>query len=664
MNLRWFFLFFYLIAIQTLPAQNPGNVSTNLTLWLKGNYTTGSGPANKMKFGSSNYVEEWRNEKSSYILAQTTTTKQPRWYNGSSNGVVSGSSDSLNYNPHVKFNYSATVANASLLANSNTSTDLLGTAGTIIMVLTDDNAFRTAITYYSNTVYRYQIKQTFRSQTSDGVAILSPINTTPSYRVDFGASSYNSPISNARIVVSRGFGNTLSVRRNGTSIGTNTYEAGYCPGIVAGINLGGNPGVSSNEPYNGRFGEVILYNTNITDADVRKIESYLAVKYGITLNPAGLDAVNGYVNSAGSTIYSQGSNGTTYWNNIIGLGRDDNSGLVQKQAHTYDDSVKVFISTLAASNPANAGTITDNNDFLMVGATTGLLMEHAATHAEKPSGVSIRLDREWKVINTGFNQSFTFQVKPSGSASNNFKGGGILQLLADDDGNFSNATIITSGNSGVTISYSSDIITVTINPSASGGIFPINGTPKFITIGALNSTLPDEAITFTCTKLNNSVVSKWAFNADQTIERYELEKSTDLSNWITLTTRSAGSSGTQSLYEFKDEQFLQTSFYRVKAVSKTGIIQYSSTRKIQLNPYALSVQVFPNPATTAVNLRWENGSKPTQIDLFSADGRKHSVQMTLSHSGAILQVQSLPKGLYMLVLSNADETATVKFFKQ
>jgi hypothetical protein len=309
--------------------QNPGGISTNLTLWLKGNYSTGGGPANKMKFGTSPSVEEWRNEKSSYALSQTTTTKQPQWYNGSPSSVVAGSSDSLNYSPNVKFTYSATVANATLLANSNTSTDLLGTAGTIILVLNDDNAFRTAFTYYSNNVYRYQIKQTFRSQTSDGVSIASPIANSFSYTSDFSAATYNSRFgNNARIVVSRGFGSTLAVRRNSTSIGlTNNNVQGFCPGITAGINIGGNPGVRSQEPYNGRFGEVITYSSTLSDADIRTIECYLAIKYGITLNPAGLDAANGYVNSSGTSIYSQGSTGTTYWNTnggVIGLGRDDN----------------------------------------------------------------------------------------------------------------------------------------------------------------------------------------------------------------------------------------------------------------------------------------------------------------------------------------------------
>jgi hypothetical protein len=663
------FLYLYCICsllLFSLQAQNPGNVSTNLTLWLKGNFS-GTGGSAKIKFGTAPNVEEWRNEKSTYALAQTTITKQPQWYNGSPPSVVTGSSDSLNYNPNVKFNYSATIANASLLANSNTSTNLLSTAGTIILVLSDDNAFRTAFTYYSNNLYRYQVKQTFRSQTSDGVAILTPIANSLSYTSDFSSATYNSRFgNNARIVVSRGFGSTLGVRRNSTAIGlTNNNVAGFCPGIVAGINLGGNPGVSSHEPYNGRFGEVITYNSTLSDDDVRKIECYLAIKYGITLNPAGLDATNGYVNSAGTSIYSQGSTGTTYWNTIggvIGVGRDDNSGLIQKQSHTYDDSVRLYISTLQGDNISNSGSITDNNDFLMMGGTNGKLMEDAATATEKPSSISIRLDREWKLINTGLNQSFSIQIKLNPGVSNLFTGGGTLYLLADDDGNFTNATPIRSGNSGVTITHSGGIISITIVPASSGGIFPVNGTPKYITVSAVIGTLPDDEISFSCTKTTTGIYSQWKPVSEFQTDHYELEKSNDLSNWITISNQKAGSS-TGTTYEHTDVQNTATAYYRVKIVSVTGAVKYTSTQKIDADRKEIVMNVFPNPSVTTLTITWIGIKKPTRINIISAEGRRFTVPLLMYDSKAILQTASLPKGMYIAAITNNEETIHVKFTK-
>lgn len=658
------YLLFILFFPTTIVAQTPGGIATSSTLWLKANYTTS--PV-KMTFSSSNLISGWMDEKSSYNLVQATTTKQPLYFDGSSSG---SSSDSLNYNPNVKFTYSATVANAALLANSNTSTNLLGTAGTIIMVLNDDNAFRTALTYYSNNVYRYQVKQTFRVQTSDGVAILSPIATSPSYRIDYAASAYNSPLRNARIVVSRGFGSTLAVRRNSTAISlvpANSNVPLYCPGIIAGINLGGNPGVSSNEPFDGRFGEVITYNTTLSDADIQKIETYLAVKYGITLNPAGLNATNGYVSSAGTSVYSSGLTSTIYWNNIIGLGRDANSGLLQKQSHTYDDSIRLYAgATLAATNAANATTITDDGDFLMMGATTGKLMQDAATAAEKPSGVTVRLDREWKLINTGFNQVFRLQIKLDASASSYFTGGGILRLMADDDGDFTNATLISNGVSGVTISYASGIISVSITPASSGGIFPINGTPKYITIAAYNAILDASITNLLCTKIENGVLVKWQSSAERLVDHFEIEKSTNLQNWNSIYSETGkGINGAGASYQFVDAASIQTiTYYRIKEINTTGKIVYTEIQKITPSKREMILNTFPNPATEIVNITWNGFKRPQQIKVVSVDGRTYEVAVRINDYNATLAIETLPKGMYIIAVSNGTEIMYSKFCKK
>jgi hypothetical protein len=657
-----FFLFF-VFCLQSLHAQTPGGISTASTLWLKGNYSPS--PV-KMTFSSGNVVSGWRDEKSTYNLTQATVSKQPLWYDGSSAG---SSSDSLNYNPHVKFKYSSTVSNAALLANSNTSTDLLGTAGTVILVLNDDNAFRTALTYYSNTLYRYQIKQTFRSQTSDGIAILSPLANSLSYTSDFSSTPYNSPARNARIVVSRGFGSTLGVRRNASAMGlTNNNVTTFCPGIIAGINLGGNPGVANNEPYDGRFGEVILYSSTLADADIQKIETYLAVKYGITLNHAGLDNTNGYVSSAGTSIYSKGATGTTYWNNIFGLGRDASSGLLQKQSHSYDDSVRIFAgTTLATTNAGNSTAIANDMDFLMMGATTGKLMEAAPTAAEKPSGVTIRMDREWKMINTSFDQVFSIQVKPAAGASSYFTGGGILRLLADDDGDFTNATPINDGTSGVTISYSSltGIITVTITPSASGGIFPVNGTPKFITIAANNGNLSGNFISFNCNKVNNSVLTTWVTEKEANADYFAVEKSTDLINWQVIDIeKSKAVNGGGAYYQYIDyTPFTPVAYYRIKEVDFNGRIVYSDIVTIKHGQKDIAIQIFPNPATNYMNVSWTGFKKPQQIKISSSYGAVQLVPVTLYDYRAVLDISLLPKGVYTITLISGAEITHTKFCK-
>jgi hypothetical protein len=108
--------------------------------------------------------------------------------------------------------------------------------------------------------------------------------------------------------------------------------------------------------FNGKLAEFIVFNNRLTRLDNEKVHTYLALKYGI-----GIYYLN-YVNSQDSTLWDT-QNDTTYRFDIIGLGRDDNMGLYQKQ--TTDNSgskrLTMYFDTLKYLNQANTSQIDDMN---------------------------------------------------------------------------------------------------------------------------------------------------------------------------------------------------------------------------------------------------------------------------------------------------------------
>lgn len=106
-------------------------------------------------------------------------------------------------------------------------------------------------------------------------------------------------------------------------------------------------------------------NTLAAD-ELKKINTHLAVKYGITLNAAQKD----YILSDGTIIYDAASSGYTAYNtDIFGIARDDNSGLYQKQSVSTDNPyVTVYMgSTLAETNAMNTAVL-ENKNALMFGS--------------------------------------------------------------------------------------------------------------------------------------------------------------------------------------------------------------------------------------------------------------------------------------------------------
>jgi len=114
---------------------------------------------------------------------------------------------------------------------------------------------------------------------------------------------------------------------NATSAGTTTYtETGS--GFITGYSLGydidaSTAALRAARRYSGQIAEVIAFNRTVSVQERERIQSYLAIKYGITLP---VTAIN-YYDSAGNIVYNLSDD---YVNDIVGIGRDDDQGLSQR----------------------------------------------------------------------------------------------------------------------------------------------------------------------------------------------------------------------------------------------------------------------------------------------------------------------------------------------
>jgi gliding motility-associated-like protein len=248
-------------------------------------------------------------------------------------------------------------------------------------------------------------------------------------------------------------------------------------GLYIGVKPTGGTNLHWNSGLKGYIHEVIFYDTDLSNANMLKVHSYLAIKYGATLFNTGGGTQGDYVSTNGTTIWDASITGA-YHNDVIGIGRDDNQGLMQKQSHSFDDITRVYIDTLANYNSANTGTFGSNISYIMVGSNNGTLCSSSASNIEVPagSGLSERLSREWKVTKTNMTDSISFDIKTANCPS--FSNASCLSLLVDDNGVFTNATVYPSGN-GLTFKNVGGVITV----SGISNLQIPNNSTRYITIG-------------------------------------------------------------------------------------------------------------------------------------------------------------------------------------
>lgn len=115
-----------------------------------------------------------------------------------------------------------------------------------------------------------------------------------------------------------------------------------------------------NNRFDGYSPEVIIYGRYLTPAERRKVESYLAVKYGITLN-------NSYLDSEGNLIWDKDEN-LGYHHRVTAIGSDAASALHQPLSTTSYEEDPVY-ATLRAND-----TFHDGNSYAESSASRLLVM--------------------------------------------------------------------------------------------------------------------------------------------------------------------------------------------------------------------------------------------------------------------------------------------------
>jgi uncharacterized repeat protein (TIGR02543 family) len=96
-------------------------------------------------------------------------------------------------------------------------------------------------------------------------------------------------------------------------------------------------GYMYNRTIQGVMSEVIMYDGELDEPSRRKIESYLALKYGVTLTPGTADGKFDYVFSDDGMLWNGTQNNSiwaTYYHRIAAVIRDDASNLHNRQSHS------------------------------------------------------------------------------------------------------------------------------------------------------------------------------------------------------------------------------------------------------------------------------------------------------------------------------------------
>ncbi|MBT8377567.1 MAG: LamG domain-containing protein, partial [Bacteroidia bacterium] len=152
---------------------------------------------------------------------------------------------------------------------------------------------------------------------------------------------------------------------------------------------------------NGRVAEILTFAQRLSDGERTKVESYLAIKYGITLG-AGDQADKDYKNSWDTKIWDISQSGSAYNYHVAGIGRDSLSDLNQKQSKTINttNEVTIGLGGIYDKNSDNTNEFENDGDFLVWGSNNAVYTGTSTNTVTIATGITTtltRVDRKWRI---------------------------------------------------------------------------------------------------------------------------------------------------------------------------------------------------------------------------------------------------------------------------
>lgn len=419
-----------LLSLLTLEtrAQSPGGIGTaNMSLWLKADVIVATDGAT---------ITNWNSSVGTYNLTTGTGTK--KFYNSSPAFLV-------NFNPSVYFNGSGHFRNNNRL--------FFNTSGFTILSVAKDQ---------KSSLSGYRASAGFGNNGNYPALDLADNRWAPWF--DFAGGQWNGSASRTYNGSYSGSGQQPQIfglsANTGASIQSYvdnfTTNTGRIHNQNTQIGNGTFIGSSYDGLWTGTVNEVIVYNRALNAAELLQAQSYLALKWGVTLkNSTNQNTTSNYASSTASVIWDATTN-TGYNFNVAGIGRDDASGLNQKQSRSVNTNknatdpmnngnmVTIGLGSIAPSNATNLNAFTADQSFMIWGdnGASGLQTTEApqSMTVYGAAGLTVRrLSREWKVQVTGTVGAVQLQFDLSnagvaGNAADDFR------LLVDPDGDFTNTT--------------------------------------------------------------------------------------------------------------------------------------------------------------------------------------------------------------------------------
>jgi hypothetical protein len=187
------------------------------------------------------------------------------------------------------------------------------------------------------------------------------------------------------------------------------------------------------------------------------------------------------------------------------------------------------------------------------------------------------------------------------------------------------------------------------------------------TLGSLISAipLPVEFLNFTAKGLNNnSAVLNWQTASPTGKSYFEIERSFDGKEFTTIGTMNSNNSGVYQYIDNGIKAGTSKAFYRITQIDENNESSETQIQWVQFNLQVSGINVYPNPATTAININIASLYEGDVADIAVVDALgKVVLKQSTDQPSIEINLSSVSPGIYQLVVNTKTENKTIQFLK-
>jgi Secretion system C-terminal sorting domain len=176
--------------------------------------------------------------------------------------------------------------------------------------------------------------------------------------------------------------------------------------------------------------------------------------------------------------------------------------------------------------------------------------------------------------------------------------------------------------------------------------------------------LPATGMNLTAALSGNDVLLNWKTLSEANSHHFEIERSTDGSNFSAVANKeAAGSSYTERSYSLTDPNMTTSVYYyRVKLVDFDGKISYSNIAQVRKGKGGIKgIATFPNPAVSHINVEFSNAKGNYILSLYNQAGQevyKQKVNIGYNVQYVSISRNSLAAGTYTVRAKHEETNET------